>query len=57
MDISVFDAMGKLILEQDQICNFGENKVIVNTSVLASGIYFLQVEISGKTFIRRIARK
>ncbi|HNS12414.1 MAG TPA: PKD domain-containing protein [Bacteroidia bacterium] len=56
-NIRLYDALGKSVIEQTSDFQFGENKILVNTSALASGIYLLEVQIAGRTFIRRVARK
>jgi hypothetical protein len=52
-NIRIFDALGRQILEQ----NAFDGNTNINISQQATGIYFLQVNVNGRSFVKKIVKK
>ncbi|MDP2385820.1 MAG: PKD domain-containing protein [Bacteroidota bacterium] len=52
--ISLYDAIGKLVLQKETKCSQGENKIELSTSELSRGVYTLNIKGSSNNFNKTI---
>jgi len=54
IDIKVVDMYGKVILREHSRTHTGENRLSLDLGEVASGLYFVELQVDGKKFAKRI---
>jgi hypothetical protein len=56
VEISIVDLNGKKIFSESKLVSFGTNKIPISISQIASGVYSMEVNYLGYSFIRKIIK-
>ncbi|TAH38373.1 MAG: PKD domain-containing protein [Bacteroidetes bacterium] len=54
---NLYNALGKVILTETLISSYGENHFVIKTDEIASGVYWLELNIDNNIVIRRVLRQ